>query len=89
MCEGSRMMWRSNMGRCAAVRSLARQAAAAGGHNLCMKSLAKAYMDLERVRRNTAQNTAISQTGFDFNPLYITLKTLKPKLVCHCVCLNY
>ena len=27
-------------------------------------------MDLERVRRNTAQNTAISQTGFDFNPLY-------------------
>ena len=49
---------------------LARQRTAAGGHNLCMKSLAKAYMDLERVRRNTAQNTAISQTGFDFNPPY-------------------
>ena len=27
---------------------LARQRTAAGGHNLCMKSLAKAYMDLER-----------------------------------------
>ena len=45
MCEGSRMMWRSNMGRCC---MLAKQRTAAGGHNLCMKSLAKAYMDLER-----------------------------------------